>query len=107
MFVVAASYWKEITMKYWYCCCRLRRCLFQHVVHVTLPTTAPINAALTNLPYSGNHIFQAFEGHLLTLTVTVTQLWLTFTTILHCRTHIIQSVFIGWRMLYISVLYSI
>lgn len=50
MFVVAATYWKEIRMKYWYCCSGLRRCLFQHVVHVTLPNTAPINAALTNFP---------------------------------------------------------
>lgn len=62
MFVVAATYWKEIRMKYWYCSWGPRRCLFQHVVHVTLPTTAPINASLTNLPQSRNHIFQPLKG---------------------------------------------
>ena len=35
---------------------------FSMFVHVTLPTTLPINAALTNLPHSGNHIFKQLKG---------------------------------------------
>ncbi len=31
MFVVTATYWKEIKMKYWCGSSGLRRCLFQHV----------------------------------------------------------------------------
>lgn len=31
VFAVACTYRKEIRMKYWYCPCRLRGCLFQHV----------------------------------------------------------------------------
>lgn len=93
MFAVVVTYWKKIRMKYWYCCSRLGRCLFQHVEHVTLLTTAPINAALTNLPQSGNHIFEHLKGILLSLAPVVTQPQLTFTTFSRCMTHLIHSVF--------------
>lgn len=41
---------------------------FSKFVHVTLPTTAAINSVLKNCSWSGNHIF---EGHLLTLILTI------------------------------------
>lgn len=96
VFVVAATYRKEIRMKYRRCGSGLRRCLFQHVVHVTLPATASINAALRNLPSSGNHNSKPLKGS--------RSPWLSprpitaslFTTSAHGMTHIIMSVFTDW-----------
>lgn len=64
MFAVASTYRKEIRMKYWYCSCGPRDACFSMFA---LVTTAPINAALTNLPRSGNHISEGLKGVFSTL----------------------------------------
>lgn len=83
MLVVAATYWKEIRMKNWCSCCGAEKmlvsaCCACHPSHLCCN-----QCRLDKSPLEYESYFRVFEGHLLTLALTVTQLQLPFTTFSH------------------------